>query len=89
MAFMGPDWWLKRAVEQLYLDGVRNINLAFLIPQLVVPAVSVLGISLAVPYVIGHSLAPLVITDNADLLTMVQVWSLSSFKSESPSFKEN
>jgi len=72
LAFMGPDWWLKRAVEQLYLDGVRNINLAFLIPQLVVPAVSVLGISLAVPYVIGHSLAPLVITDNADLLTMVQ-----------------
>ena len=33
LAFMGPDWWLKRAVEQLYLDGLRGINLGFLIPK--------------------------------------------------------
>ena len=36
LAFMGPDWWLKRAVEQLYLDGLRGINLGFLIPKVTV-----------------------------------------------------
>jgi len=71
LAFMGPDWWLKRAVEQLYLDGLRGINLGFLIPQLVVPAVSALGLCLALPYVVGHSLAPLVVGD-AELLVLIQ-----------------
>ena len=39
--------------------------------QLVVPAVTLLGLSLALPYVVGHSLAPLVIGDPA-LLVLVQ-----------------
>jgi E3 ubiquitin-protein ligase MARCH6 len=28
LTFMGPDWWLKLAIEQLYQDGLRNINLS-------------------------------------------------------------
>ena len=36
-----------------------------------VPAVTLLGLSLALPYVVGHSLAPLVIGDPA-LLVLVQ-----------------
>ena len=39
--------------------------------QLVVPAVTLLGLSLALPYVVGHSLAPLVIGEPA-LLVLVQ-----------------
>ena len=31
LTFMGPDWWLKTAIEQLYQDGVRNLNLATVI----------------------------------------------------------
>ena len=27
LTFMGPDWWLKTAIEQLYQDGIRNLNL--------------------------------------------------------------
>ena len=27
LTFMGPDWWLKAAIEQLYQDGIRNLNL--------------------------------------------------------------
>ena len=27
LTFMGPDWWLKHAIEQLYQDGIRNLNL--------------------------------------------------------------
>ena len=71
VTFMGPDWWLKRAIERLYMDGLRGINLGFLIPKLVVPAVSVLGLSLSMPYVIGHSIAPLFISD-LTLLIVIQ-----------------
>jgi E3 ubiquitin-protein ligase MARCH6 len=31
ITFMGPDWWLKTGIEQLYQDGVRNLNLARII----------------------------------------------------------
>jgi E3 ubiquitin-protein ligase MARCH6 len=30
VTFMGPDWWLKAAIEQLYDDGLRNMNLSFI-----------------------------------------------------------
>ena len=23
LTFMGPDWWLKESIEQLYQDGIR------------------------------------------------------------------
>ena len=71
LTFMGPDWWLKRAIEQLYLDGLRRLNLAFLIPKLVVPAVTALGLSLSLPYIVSHSLVPLVLTE-PQLLVMIQ-----------------
>ena len=68
---MGPDWWLKRAIEQLYLDGLRRLNLGFLIPKLVIPAVTALGLSLCLSYIMAHSLAPLVLTD-PHILVMIQ-----------------
>ena len=71
LTFMGPDWWLKRAIEQLYLDGLRRLNLGFLIPKLVIPAVTALGLSLCLPYIMAHSLAPLVLTD-PHILVMIQ-----------------
>ena len=24
LTFMGPDWWLKESIEQLYQDGIRS-----------------------------------------------------------------
>merc|ERR1712079_158988 len=57
------DWWLKRAIEQLYQDGLRGLNLSYLIPQLIVPAVTSLGLALAVPYVIAHGIVPLICND--------------------------
>jgi len=63
LTFMGPDWWLKRAIEQLYQDGLRGLNLSYLIPQLIVPAVTSLGLALAVPYVIAHGIVPLICND--------------------------
>jgi len=63
LTFMGPDWWLKLCIEQLYQDGIRNMNLTNVIKNLVVPCVTRLGLSLAVPYVIAHGLVPLVVAD--------------------------
>jgi len=63
LTFMGPDWWLKRAIEQLYQDGLRGLDLSYLIPQLIVPAVTSLGLALAVPYVIAHGVLPLLVED--------------------------
>merc|ERR1712080_313324 len=71
LTFMGPEWWLKRAIEQLYQDGLRGLNLGYLIPQLVVPAVTCLGLSLSLPYIVAHSLVPLVLSDS-HMLVMIQ-----------------
>ena len=71
LTFMGPDWWLKRAIEQLYQDGLRGLNLGYLIPQLVVPAVTFLGLALALPYVVAHGITPVLISD-MELVTFIQ-----------------
>ena len=71
LTFMGPDWWLKRAIEQLYQDGLRGLNLGYLIPQLVVPAVTFLGLALALPYVVAHGITPVLISD-MELVTIIQ-----------------
>ena len=63
LTFMGPDWWLKRAIERLYQDGLRGLTLAYLIPQLVLPAIMSLGLALALPYIVAHGIAPLLIND--------------------------
>ena len=31
LTFMGPDWWLKLAIEQLYQNGLRNINISHVV----------------------------------------------------------
>jgi len=71
LTFMGPDWWLKIAIEQLYQDGIRNINLHRLIPNLVLPCVTRLGLALSLPYIASHGLAPLIVSD-FDILVLIQ-----------------
>lgn len=63
VTFMGPDWWLKLSIEQFYMNGIRNLRLHNVIKELVVPCVTRLGLSLAIPYVISHGLVPLVLAD--------------------------
>ena len=36
LTFMGPDWWLKESIEQLYQDGIRSDSqIAFMIDMFV------------------------------------------------------
>ncbi|XP_076112948.1 E3 ubiquitin-protein ligase MARCHF6-like [Mytilus galloprovincialis] len=58
ITMMGPQWWLKRVIEQIYNDGIRNINLRFIITKLCAPVIGVLGMSLAAPYVVANSIVP-------------------------------
>merc|ERR1719445_1714851 len=70
LTFMGPDWWLKEAIEQLYQDGIRNLNLGRVIKNLVIPSVKTLGLSLSVPYLLSHGLAPAIISSPTVLIAL-------------------
>ena len=44
---------------QVYNDGLRNMNLLFILHKLAIPAVCLLGMVLAVPYTIARTIVPL------------------------------
>ncbi|XP_064599110.1 E3 ubiquitin-protein ligase MARCHF6-like [Liolophura sinensis] len=58
VTMMGPQWWLKRVMEQIYNDGLRNMNLRFILIKLCCPVIGVLGMALSVPYIIAKSIVP-------------------------------
>nr|XP_046213652.1 E3 ubiquitin-protein ligase MARCHF6-like [Oncorhynchus gorbuscha] len=60
ITLMGPQWWLKTVIEQVYANGIRNIDLHFIICKLAAPVISVLLLSLCVPYVIAAGVVPAV-----------------------------
>uniref|UniRef100_T1PIL8 E3 ubiquitin-protein ligase MARCHF6 n=1 Tax=Musca domestica TaxID=7370 RepID=T1PIL8_MUSDO len=63
LTLMGPDWHLKRALERAYRDGLREIDLKFLITELAMPVITCFGLALAIPYVLAHSILPIFFTD--------------------------
>lgn len=63
LIFMGPEWGLKRAIEQAYRDGLREMDLKFIIRELATPVISCFGLALAIPYVIAHSMMPMFFTN--------------------------
>jgi len=70
LTFMGPDWWLKEAIEQLYQDGIRNLNLGRVVKNLVIPSVKALGLSLSIPFLLSHGLAPSIISSPSVLIAL-------------------
>uniref|UniRef100_A0A0K2V986 RING-type E3 ubiquitin transferase n=1 Tax=Lepeophtheirus salmonis TaxID=72036 RepID=A0A0K2V986_LEPSM len=68
---IGPDWWLKAAIIRLCNDGIRGLDLKFLIMSIIMPVCTYLGLSLSVPYIIAHSIAPLLFSDQM-LLIVIQ-----------------
>ncbi|XP_031521944.1 E3 ubiquitin-protein ligase MARCH6 isoform X1 [Papio anubis] len=59
ITLMGPQWWLKTVIEQVYANGIRNIDLHYIVRRLAAPVISVLLLSLCVPYVIASGVVPL------------------------------
>ncbi|XP_018913896.1 E3 ubiquitin-protein ligase MARCHF6 isoform X2 [Bemisia tabaci] len=62
ITMMGPDWALRRAIERTFRDGIMRMNLGLVLRELAAPVIGCLSLALAVPYVIAHSLAPLVVS---------------------------
>lgn len=43
---------------QVYNDGMRNLNMKFIMVEICLPVSTCLGLALAVPYVIAYSIVP-------------------------------
>lgn len=72
VTLMGPDWALKRAIDRAYRDGIRDIDLRFIIISLAIPVITCFGLSLAVPYVIAHSIMPIFFKNKMTRLLIVR-----------------
>ncbi|KAF7222867.1 E3 ubiquitin-protein ligase MARCHF6 isoform X2 [Nothobranchius furzeri] len=59
ITLMGPQWWLKAVIEQVYANGIRNLDLHFIVRRLAAPVICVLLLSLCVPYTLSKGIAPL------------------------------
>uniref|UniRef100_A0A671K744 RING-type E3 ubiquitin transferase n=1 Tax=Sinocyclocheilus anshuiensis TaxID=1608454 RepID=A0A671K744_9TELE len=71
ITLMGPQWWLKTVIEQVYANGIRNIDLHFIIRKLAAPVIAVLLLSLCIPYVIAVGIVPLLVSQNMFVLGLV------------------
>ncbi|XP_066997682.2 E3 ubiquitin-protein ligase MARCHF6 [Anabrus simplex] len=63
VTMMGPDWVLRRSIERAYRDGIRGMDLAFVLRDLAAPVVACFGLALAIPYAVAHGIVPLVVTN--------------------------
>ncbi|XP_067642851.1 E3 ubiquitin-protein ligase MARCHF6 [Eurosta solidaginis] len=73
LTLMGPDWHLKRALERAYRDGLRDIDLKFLIRELATPVITCFGLALAIPYVFAHSILPIFFKNSVTRLEISRV----------------
>ena len=60
---MGPEWRLKLAIERAYNEGIREMDLRFIVSELAAPVICCFGLALAVPYAIAHGLVPLFVSN--------------------------
>ncbi|XP_019629524.1 PREDICTED: E3 ubiquitin-protein ligase MARCH6-like [Branchiostoma belcheri] len=58
MTMMGPQWWLKRVMEQVYQDGIRNMNLHLVVFDLALPVITCLLFCLCIPYLVAVGVVP-------------------------------
>ncbi|XP_072169738.1 E3 ubiquitin-protein ligase MARCHF6-like [Diadema setosum] len=59
LTMMGPSWWLKDVLEQVYQDGLRQLNLTFITRRLAFPVTICLLIALSAPYAFAVGIFPL------------------------------
>nr|CAH7717769.1 unnamed protein product [Callosobruchus chinensis] len=63
ITMMGPDWFLRNAIERAYREGIRDMNLTFIFKELAAPVIVSFGLALTVPYVCAYSIVPLFVTN--------------------------
>jgi E3 ubiquitin-protein ligase MARCH6 len=55
---LGPNVRLKRAVEQVYHDGIHNLRLDFVLRRVAIPVITVLLLIICIPYIIAAGIIP-------------------------------
>ncbi|EEB18578.1 ssm4 protein, putative [Pediculus humanus corporis] len=60
---MGPNWSMQRAIERVYRDGIRHMDLQFIMVEIAMPVIACFGLALAVPYATAHGIVPLLISN--------------------------
>ncbi|XP_014219610.1 E3 ubiquitin-protein ligase MARCH6 isoform X2 [Copidosoma floridanum] len=63
VTMMGPEWRLKLAIERCYNDGIREMDLRFIVTELAAPVICCFGLALAIPYAMTYSIVPLFVTN--------------------------
>ncbi|KAK6645554.1 hypothetical protein RUM43_001831 [Polyplax serrata] len=63
MIMMGPNWSMQRAIERVYRDGIRNMDLPFILTEIAMPVIASFGLALAIPYATAHGIVPLLISN--------------------------
>ncbi|GJQ73409.1 hypothetical protein Trydic_g13773 [Trypoxylus dichotomus] len=63
VTMMGPDWFLRTAIERAYRDGIRDMHLMFILRELAAPVIISFGLSLAIPYVVAYSMVPIFVSN--------------------------
>ncbi|XP_032669226.1 E3 ubiquitin-protein ligase MARCH6 isoform X2 [Odontomachus brunneus] len=63
VTMMGPDWRIRLAIERAYNDGIRDMDLKFVVTELAAPVICCFGLALAVPYAVAHGIVPLLVTN--------------------------
>ncbi|XP_041455320.1 E3 ubiquitin-protein ligase MARCHF6-like [Lytechinus variegatus] len=58
LTMMGPSWWLKDVLEQVYQDGLRQLNLTFITRRLALPVTICLLVALTAPYSFAVGIFP-------------------------------
>lgn len=58
---MGPEWCLKLAIERAYNDGIREMDLRFIVTELAAPVICCFGLALAIPYAVAYGIIPLLV----------------------------
>lgn len=63
ITMMGPEWFLRTAIERIYRDGIREMNLMFIIKEVAIPVVTCFGLALAIPYALTYTVVPLFVSN--------------------------
>ncbi|XP_066593541.1 E3 ubiquitin-protein ligase MARCHF6 [Prorops nasuta] len=63
VTMMGPEWRIRVAIERAYNDGIREMDLKFVVTELAAPVICCFGLALAIPYAIAYGIVPLIVTN--------------------------
>ncbi|CAB3989401.1 E3 ubiquitin- ligase MARCH6 isoform X1 [Paramuricea clavata] len=75
MAMMGPEWWLKRVLDQIYQNGLREMDMTYILQKLIFPVTICLMLMITTPYVAANLFIPLLVPSREiQLLFIRQVY---------------